>query len=1381
MSSNAGILADEDGDFGDWIEIFNKSSQTVSLAGYGLSDQSSQPFKWVFPDIELNPNEYLVVFASGKDRKKIVRQHNPDWFLQFAPIAAYWSFDEGTGNIVFDDSGNEHHGTLQGPKRLQWNIFGGVLQFNRAEYDRVVVPDAAGLQQTGNITISMWVNPASFSGGMNVWDKSYDAEGAITVRPFGNMTYYCGNGIDFHGVHTINPLPLNQWTHIALVRNVEEMTVRWYQNGKQVAANLLQHFPSSSSKDLEIGRGYAGAFDGMIAKPLLLPYAANETQVMNLYLSFAGNLHTNFSISQDGESVFLTNPEGTIIDQAPPWPLLTDVSMGRTQSDPTVWRYFSNPTPAAPNVKESFDEILSPPQFSHQGGYYSSGFELMLSHSDPETTILYSLDGSTPEVQNISGKTYPFKRQYPQQPGQPFGQMLENTYFSHPYQSSIPINDVTNNPDKLSQISTTVDYEPNYFPLTPSLKEVVVRARATKYGAIPSETVTNTYILSENSASVYQFPVLSLSMDEDKLFDYHKGVYVAGVTFDNWRQQNPDLNIYDWEKPANYFRSGDAWEQTTHMEYFVPEYNYSVVNQSIRFRLHGSSSRYYPAKSFRFYAKGKYGPDNFLFPFFNNLPHTNFKRLMLRNSGQDWPLTLFRDAATQRILSSLRFDTQSSQAIQLLINGEYWGIHHLRERYDKYYLQRHYGVDPENIDMLELKDDVLEGDALHYYSLIKHINDNDLSLPESFETVKSMVDTENFTDYFISQIFIRNTDWPGNNITFWRLRTQSFLPDAPYGHDGRWRWMLFDTDFGLGMDGSYQAYMDNSIEYATQIDGPGWPNPPWSTLLLRSFLQNTEFRNSFINRFADLLNTIFLPSYTTGVIEEFETAFQDVMPLHISRWNSPGSMAQWYDNIYKMKNFAQMRPAFQRQHIRDFFGISHDVSININVSDEQHGAVRVNSIRICRETEGVSADPYPWHGLYFSGIPFECEAVAKAGYAFSHWEGDLYATEAKISITTEQEVNITAVFVASHDPEPEIIHYWHCNNLQGGTLTEVFADYTTTGIDPGRIYYAGSGSGYMDRRTHTAADPVSNLNLLMGQQANQGAVLRVRNPSADRELIFETSTKGFKEVYLTYATVRTNNGATNQSVYWSPDGGINWTELNTAFSVYPLPGWILKTFDLKSFNDASDNPLLRFKVLFSGDNASLSEGNNRFDNISLHGIPLPDFNISFYPNQALQGSKVTLYISGENVDWINETPDISLQNAFDIQHRIMPDEVRASGEGQIEADFDITANDPGGLYNLMIGDVKLWNAFTVVWVPFIAGQKEVSVQLFPNPVSDVVYVHTDIEALVSIYSMDGMLVASKLTANHKVSFDVKLFKKGVYFVITGSKDNRSTIKKLIVY
>ena len=93
--------------------------------------------------------------------------------------------------------------------------------------------------------------------------------------------------------------------------------------------------------------------------------------------------------------------------------------------------------------------------------------------------------------------------------------------------------------------------------------------------------------------------------------------------------------------------------------------------------------------------------------------------------------------------------------------------------------------------------------------------------------LKGEIDIENFIIYQVAQIYFDNTDWPGNNIKFWR-------PE-----NGKWKWILYDTDFGFGIWGN-NNYQNNTLSFALQSNGPGWPNPPWSTLLFRRLVQNID-------------------------------------------------------------------------------------------------------------------------------------------------------------------------------------------------------------------------------------------------------------------------------------------------------------------------------------------------------------------------------------------------------------------------------------------------------------------------------------------------------------------------------------------------------------
>ncbi|MFW9596853.1 MAG: lamin tail domain-containing protein [Paludibacter sp.] len=69
MAANDSVLTDEDGEYSDWIELHNYSGNDIYLGGWTLTDEVYFPYKWMFPDITIKAGEYLVVFASGKNRR----------------------------------------------------------------------------------------------------------------------------------------------------------------------------------------------------------------------------------------------------------------------------------------------------------------------------------------------------------------------------------------------------------------------------------------------------------------------------------------------------------------------------------------------------------------------------------------------------------------------------------------------------------------------------------------------------------------------------------------------------------------------------------------------------------------------------------------------------------------------------------------------------------------------------------------------------------------------------------------------------------------------------------------------------------------------------------------------------------------------------------------------------------------------------------------------------------------------------------------------------------------------------------------------------------------------------------------------------------------
>jgi len=347
---------------------------------------------------------------------------------------------------------------------------------------------------------------------------------------------------------------------------------------------------------------------------------------------------------------------------------------------------------------------------------------------------------------------------------------------------------------------------------------------------------------------MYTLPIISLVVDPKDFFDQEKGIYVTG------KEQEVIAGdgdyYYTW--PANYHERGDDSERSIYVEYFNVDGELQFAQNS-DVRIHGMASRSYPQKSLRLYANQKYDDfDKFSGPLFPDLIDVNgekiddFETLILRDGGTDSPSSFFRDVLIQRLVEHTSVDTQAVNPVIIFLNGEYWGLYFLYERYDEGYFLNHYGIQPENLIVLENKGVVVIGaekERQIYQDLLFYVLGNDTKNKDVYSEISNKIDINNFIDYQITEIFIAHQDWPDNNIKYWRTRTVNDDSENSYGQDGRWRWLLFDTDHG------FINTELNSIEYATRTD--------LETNLFRSLIKNEDFRNLFLNRFADHLNTTF--------------------------------------------------------------------------------------------------------------------------------------------------------------------------------------------------------------------------------------------------------------------------------------------------------------------------------------------------------------------------------------------------------------------------------------------------------------------------------------------------------------------------------------------
>lgn len=734
-----------------------------------------------------------------------------------------------------------------------------------------------------------------------------------------------------------------------------------------------------------------------------------------------GNNHVSWGLSASGEAIALVAPNGSTILDSFTFPAQRpNVSMGRSTDGGNSWVYFATPTPlASNNASVSYSGFLTPPVFSAAAGFYESNFNLTITPAQPGSTIIYTTDGSEPDEANTTGSTYQYKNGYPQPPNDlpsnyPF---LTDQYQTHVYASAIPITDVSSNPNKFSTRGTSFNINPNwYIPQVNIRKAFTVRAKATAPGQLSSEILTRTYFVGQKSINWYTLPVVVLTTSPRFLYDYQLGIYTAGVDFDNWRVANPTQGT-DGHTTANWTR--DELEYPAHFELFDPSTANIIKSTALGFRIHGGWTRSNPQKSLKIYFKSAYGSDNLDYAIFPENPEKKFKRLLLRNSGNDNWLSNMRDMTTQHVIRKLKIDNQDAKPAILFLNGEYWGLHNLREAYDKHYLELVYGIKEAELELLEDNALVVEGNNIHFLNMRNFIETQDMSSEVHYQTVKTMMDVENFVDYHLTEIFMGNSDWPHKNIKFFRKATAAYTPSASPGQDGRWRWLLYDVDRSFGYNDSQTV---NMLVKASETD----PSYPWASTILKRLLLNASFKEYFVTRYEDLLNTVF----TTGNLMKSITYYENILSPEIAqfaqRWLGT-STTIWADEVNKMKNYAVSRPTLTREQLRNKFSFTAPKSIIVNVSDPNHGFVGLNTIVLKEGEPGISENPYPWEGQYHSEYHVILRANPKAGFSFSHWEMNSnlnFSTNPILDVTlTAPQTSFKAVFLAGNPLPVELVKF----------------------------------------------------------------------------------------------------------------------------------------------------------------------------------------------------------------------------------------------------------------------------------------------------------------------------------------------------------------------
>ena len=514
-------------------------------------------------------------------------------------------------------------------------------------------------------------------------------------------------------------------------------------------------------------------------------------------------------------------------------------------------------------------------------------------------------------------------------------------------------------------------------------KTSILRARAYSQDFLPSLIATKTYFIDED----FSFPVVSLTTDPYNLYDIDSGIFV--YTNPYW-----ESNLFqDWERPVN-------------IQFFETDQNLGF-NIDAGMKVHGGLTRGVAQKSIAVMTKSMFGDSKINYKFFEDKDISTFNNIVFRNSGNDFNRTLFRDCFMHSIIQDrMDLDLSATRPSISFLNGEYWGVRNLHEKMNEHFIAENNNIKPDNIDLLEYihhnsEVQVVHGLADSFNSLIDYIGSNSLADNDHYEYVESQIDINNYIEYNVAQIYFDNSDWPGNNIKWWRKSYPA----------GKWRWLLFDTDFGFGLSpfgnetgDELLHYKHNTLLLATADNGDEWPNPPHSTFLFRSLLGNQVFQNRFINTFCDHLNTSFQADRVNDILDTYKALYEPEIERH--RQSFSGGPGDWQTDVDVLSTFADNRVSYAYIHLMIQFGLQRGKMINLDVSDITKGDVGINSL-LCSS--------YPWTGKYFPYVPVTVRAIPKPGFKFVEWSDGNTSLEREIDV--QDITDLTAYFeISSFDP-----------------------------------------------------------------------------------------------------------------------------------------------------------------------------------------------------------------------------------------------------------------------------------------------------------------------------------------------------------------------------
>ena len=409
-----------------------------------------------------------------------------------------------------------------------------------------------------------------------------------------------------------------------------------------------------------------------------------------------------------------------------------------------------------------------------------------------------------------------------------------------------------------------------------------VKAVAKADGRLISDQTVATYIFDDT----HSLPVICLSIDES---DFS---YICAS--ENRR---------------------DKREKEGYVEYYTADGTLGVRFPA-GMRIGGNGTRSYPQHTFSLHLRGGYGQSSVTYPFFDGYGVTQYSSLVLRNFGQDNDAALLRDAYCSMAVNGMNIDNAQSTFAVVYINGKYWGLYELKENQNEDYYAEKYGVDRDVVQGVRSNTYVYNGvgDNRNIKSLFALASGNTAD-DSVYVKYAERADEDMFIDYLIAQSFFSNSD----------AYNQKYIGST----DGslKWRPVFFDLDWGLIGNNSgrdvFGMFFRSDVLYVGVPNESGTRNFVDMNLYY-GFYKNALWREKFIVRFAQVMNTVLTTDKLTSLLDEMAAEMEPEMARQIARWGKPASVSGWKSEIAALRQCVIERRAEYLKEFQKAFSVSNE-------------------------------------------------------------------------------------------------------------------------------------------------------------------------------------------------------------------------------------------------------------------------------------------------------------------------------------------------------------------------------------------------------------------------------------------------------------------------